>query len=377
MLSCQRKNFEIPSDLAFFNCAFLGPLPRTAREIGERAIARKAHPWTMGADDFFEDSERLRSSFAALLHTTPDTIALTPSASYGLAVAAKNLPLEPGKRILVLAEQFPSNVYTWLHRATSEGLTVETVTRQGHASWTDAVVGALGDDVALVAIPHCHWVDGGLLDLARIAQAVRSQGIPWVVDVTQSLGVVDFNATVWEPDFVVGAGYKWLLGPYSQGFLFAHPKYHEGTSIEHNWISRSGAEDFTQIANYTHDFQSGARRFDMGERSNFIGVPMMEACLQHILTWTVPEICARIESMTRQICASAVQHGYDALPDAHRSPHYLTLESATADAGTLRDALEKANVYVSVRGTRVRISPHVYNDDNDVDRLVDALAKAT
>lgn len=376
MLPCQRSFFEIPEDIAFFNCAFLGPLPKAARIAGERAIAAKAHPWTLESQDFFDSSELLRQRFADLLNTAADNIALTPSASYGLAVAAANLPLQQGGRILLLEQQFPSNVYVWREVAAQRGLSVTTVARPADGDWTAALLRAIDDTVTLAALPHCHWVDGGYIDLGRIRDALDTCGGSLAVDVTQSLGVMALDATAIRPDAVVGAGYKWLLGPYSQAFLYMDPQHQHGEPIEYNWITRAGSQDFTQIANYTDSYQAGARRYDAGERSNFITVPMMAASLEHILDWGVPRIAERTAALSQRIADAARSNGFDALPDAVRSPHYLTLEKAGGDSAAMRDALAQEGVHVSVRGTRVRACPHVYNSDDDVDRLITALARA-
>ncbi|MCC2665230.1 MAG: aminotransferase class, partial [Geminicoccaceae bacterium] len=190
MIPCQRDLFDLPGDVAYLNCAYMSPLLRRAAEVGAAALARKCRPWTISPEDFFADSERARGLFAALLGATPDDVAIVPAASYGLALAAANLPLAPGLRILVLAEQFPSNVYAWRELAQRAGGAVLTVERPADGDWTGAVLAGLDERVAIAALPHCHWTDGGLLDLVAIGRRCRAVGSALVLDVTQSLGAL-------------------------------------------------------------------------------------------------------------------------------------------------------------------------------------------
>src|SRR5690606_31037699 len=210
-----------------------------------------------------------RRLFATLIGATADDIALVPSASYGLATAARNLPLRMGQKILLLEDQFPSNVYCWRARTEETGARLVTVPTPPDFDWTAAVLAAIDDDVAIASRPHNHWTDGARLDLAAIGAALRKRGAKLVVDATQSLGAMTFDLAAIQPDFLVAASYKWLLGPYSTGFLYVAPAYHAGEPLEYNWLNRRDSEDFTALVNYQDDYQVGARRFDMGERANF------------------------------------------------------------------------------------------------------------
>jgi selenocysteine lyase/cysteine desulfurase len=215
----QRPLFDLPDDAAYLNCAYVAPLPRAARQAGEVALDRRSRPWEIHAPDFFAPCEELRALFARLIGAGADDVAITPAASYGLAVAAANLPLAPGQRVLLLAEQFPSNVYVWHAQAAAAGATIVTVPRPADEDWTAAVLEQLDERVAIVALPNCHWTDGGLLDLVVIGRAARAVGAALVVDATQSLGALPFDVAQVQPDFLAVASYKWLLGPYGLGML--------------------------------------------------------------------------------------------------------------------------------------------------------------
>ena len=372
----QRHLFDIPNEVAYLNCAYMGPLMHSVVEAGDRGVRAKARPWGITPDDFFEGGERARERFARIIGADAEGVALVPSASYGLSCAARNIDAAPGDCIVVLAEQFPSNVYTWRAVAESRGASVVTVERPPDDDWTRAVLAAIDDRTAVVALPHCHWTDGGLLDLARIGARCREAGAVLVLDLTQSAGALRFDSAQVRPDYVVCAGYKWLLGPYSLGFLWVAPEHRDGRPIEFNWIGRAGAENFARLIDYRDDYQPGARRFDVGERSNFILVPMLNAALEQILEWGVDAIEDTLAARNADIAARAARFGLDSAPASLRAGHFLGLRFP---GGGLPDGLLSAlaadRVHVSVRGASMRVTPHLYNTDEDVDRLFAALER--
>src|ERR1019366_9283712 len=258
MLSCQRHLFDIPDGVAYLNCADMSPLLKSALEAGTSGLARKAHPWELTADQFFTGSEEFRATAAQILNCSADCIAIVSSAGYGIQTAAHNLPVKKGQRIMVLAEQFPSNYYPWQRVAEENGTSLKIVPWPDDHDWTAAALDALTPDVAIAALPHVHWTSGGGLDLVRIGQACRDLGIALALDLTQSLGVLPFNVNDVQPDFAVAASYKWLLGPYSVGPLYVAPKWHNGSPLEEGWIQRANSRDFSSLILYSDDYDTGA-----------------------------------------------------------------------------------------------------------------------
>ncbi|WP_119420452.1 aminotransferase class V-fold PLP-dependent enzyme [Desertibaculum subflavum] len=373
MIPSQRHLFDIPDDIAYLNCAYMGPLPRAAREAGEEAAGRKARAWEITPRDFFTETETARDLFAALIGATAEDIAIVPAASYGVAVAAANLRLPPGRRALVLAHQFPSNLFSWQDLAEREGGEVVTVARPEDGDWTRSILQAIDERTAIAALPNCHWTDGGLIDLVRVGARLREVGAALVIDATQSLGALPIDMRAVQPDFLVAATYKWLLGPYSYGFLYVAPGRQDGRPIEQNWIARGGSEDFARLVDYRADFQPGARRFDVGEKANFGLTPVAIASLRQIHDWGVAEIQATLRRRTDAIAARAHNLGLTAARASLRAGHFLGLRFPGAVPEGLPEKLAQARVYVSVRGPAMRITPHLYNTDADIDRLFEVL----
>ena len=258
-LPSQRDLFEIPDDICYLNCAYISPLLKSTVKAGTQGLERKSRPWAIRPTDFFSTAREVRRLASGLFGATPDDIAIVPSASYGLATAARNLPVQQGQNIVVLAEQYPSNFYIWERVARDSDATIRTVPRPPNGDWTSGILEALDPDTAIAALPQCHWSDGTLVDLLRVRHRLNDLGAALVLDLTQSLGAMAFDLEQIQPDFAVAAAYKWLLGPYSTGLLYVHPRHHHGDPLELPIFSRENAEVFSDIR-YRSEFAQGACR---------------------------------------------------------------------------------------------------------------------
>jgi selenocysteine lyase/cysteine desulfurase len=377
MLTCQRHLFDIPDNVAYLNCAYMSPLMKPALEAGIAGLARKTQPWELTSDKFFTGSDEFRATAAKVVNSSADDIAVVPSASFGIATAARNLPLTKGQSILVLAEQFGSNYYPWQRRAEEACAALKVVPWPEDQDWTTAVLHSLTADVAIAALPHVQWTSGGRLDLVRIGAACRKLGIALVLDLTQSLGVLPFDVSQVQPDFAVAAGYKWLLGPYSVGLLYVAPKRQDGLPLEENWIQRANARDFSSLILYTDRYDGGARRFDMGERANFALLPAAVRAMKQILEWEVAKISETAGALNRRLAEAAAGLGFSAPPEPLRAPHYLCLRRKETIPRELPEMLAREKVFVSIRGTSIRVTPHLYNTIEDCDRLIACLRRIT
>lgn len=374
-IPCQRALFDLPREVAYLNAAYMSPLPQATIAAGEAGLRRKARPFELAPVQFFEESEHARTLFAGLCGGDAEGVAIVPAASYGLAVAAINLQTGYGRRVLVLKDQFPSHVYAW-HRLTAErGGEVVTIDCGADGDLTASLLAAIDARTAIVAVPQVRWTDGRLVDLVAVGQACRAVGAALVLDLTQSLGVQPFAIADVQPDFMVASGYKWLLGPYSLGWLWVAPQHRGGRPIEETWIGRAGSEDFSRLIDYTAAYQPGARRFDVGERSNFALLPAAIASLELLSRWGTPAIAATLAAMTAEIVRRLAPLGIEAPQERLRGCHYLGLRLPQHAPPDLAQRLAAENVHVSVRGDYVRVTPHLYNDGEDIDQLVEALRR--
>ena len=374
-LRSQRDLFEIPEDIAYLNCAYMSPQLRPAREAGERAISRKSRPWEITPDLFFEDAEEIRALFARLVGGDAEGVAIVPSVSHGISVAAANVPVREGQKLIILEDQFPSNVYAWRELADRSGARLVTLPRPEDLDWGRALIEEIDADTTVVAVPNCHWTDGSLVDLASVGESAHEAGAALVVDAIQSLGAYPFDVSEVRPDFLIATSYKWLLGPYGVGFMYVGEEYREGKPIEHNWINRRGSQDFSGLVDYQDAFQPGARRYDVGERSNFALLPMAAEALRQLLDWGVENVSETIGTLTDLIEEKAGELGIVTIPKERRARHMIGLMLGPDAPDDLARRLTTHNVFVSVRGESVRVSPHLYNTEEDVDRLFEVLER--
>ncbi|QIE57692.1 aminotransferase class V-fold PLP-dependent enzyme [Pikeienuella piscinae] len=374
MIPCQRALFDIPRDVAYLNTAYMSPLSHAAVAAIDRGARMKARPWDLTIPDFYDAPDRARALFAGLVNADAAGVALAPSASYGIESAARNIPLAPGRRVVLLKDQFPSHVYPWRRRAVETGAEVFAVAAPPGEDATAAVLTAIDERCAVAALPNVLWTTGARIDLAAVRRRCDETGAALVLDLTQSAGamVTDFAAI--RPDFATAAAYKWLLGPYATGFLYVAPERRDGAPLEEGWITRKDSRNFAGLVEYTDEYEPGALRFDMGERANFALLPGLIAALEQLTAWGVANIeetlAARAAGLSKRIAAL----GLSPTPDVARGPHYL---SAGLPVGAPKDLLARLaakQVYLSERGGALRVTPHLWNDEEDCDRLVEALA---
>lgn len=375
-MKCQKELFEVPDGVTYLNAAYMGPLLKTSAAIGEKAMRKKLTPWALPISDFFDPPNRFYQLAADLIDARPSDVAIIPSVSYGTAIAAKNIKVNAGQNIVVMADQFPSNVYCWRTLAEEKGANIVTVPWPENGDWTTAILDSIDEDTALVATANAHWTNGSYIDLVTVGKKVSSVNAALVLDLTQSLGVTPFSVKDVDPDYMVVGAYKWLLGPYSIGFLYAAPRNQNGHPIEESWLSRKGAEDFTRLVDYQEDYEEGARRYDMGEKSNFINVAIAIDAFEFFQKHGVDAISSYIKSLTDYIAAEARKIGLSVEEDKHRVPNLIGINFKEGVPKNVPEALAQKNVYVSVRGDSIRIAPHVYNDKADVDRFFEVLKEA-
>jgi selenocysteine lyase/cysteine desulfurase len=379
MLASQRALFDIPREICYLNAASYSPLPLKTQEAGRAAVGRKGRPWTLPASFANEQNERARQAAARLINADPSDVALTPSISYGVATAAKLLTIPRGTRVIVLESDHSSPVLEWHARAEAQGFTVETVRQPGDGDWTSAVLGVIersgAAPVSLASISSVHWSDGGLIDVDKVGTALRRQGAAFLVDATQGVGVLAMDVTRLDPDFVLFPTYKWVLGPYGRAFLYVAKRHQGGIPLEQISAGRRNvrAENAVYFTDLT--YVPDARRFDMGERDYFISMEMASIGMEMLAEWGASAVVQRIAMLTERIAEGVRGIGVSVLDARLRAPHILSLAFKGGLPAGLVEGLASEGVYVAPRLGRLRVSPHVYNDEADADRFVEALAR--
>ena len=380
MLNHQKHLFDIPKDITFFNIASISPSFKSVEEAGIKAVLQKSHPYLISSSDFFEPVIELKKLFAQLIDLDNyQRIANIPSVSYGLATVANNLKLKETDEILVIDEQFPSNVYVWQKLADKYNATVKTIRspqskNNSVQQWNTDILNAINDNTAVVAMGNIHWANGTLFNLKAIREKTKRHNVLLIIDGSQSVGALAFSVKELQPDALICAGYKWLFGPYGCGYAYYGSFFDDGIPIEENWVNRLNSENFAGLTSYQSKYKPLASRYSVGESGSFIYVKMQIEALKQVIEWT-PEA---IQDYCRNISADAILKlqslGCDIEDPKNRSHHLFGVKLPdTSNIELLKSEFIKRNIFVSFRGKYVRISCHLYNTKEDFKQLVNCI----
>ncbi len=376
----QKSLFSLPDEITYLNCAYMSPMMKRVEEAGIQALRKKSDPSCIDPDDFFSDTEKIRQQFSELINAKEiNRSVLIPSVSYGMGNVMRNVHLEVGDNIVVIGEQFPSNYYPW-HRLCAEGkaelrvVSADPIMEDRGEQWNRKILETIDYNTRLVSLGHVHWADGTLFDLLEIRKRTRDVNALMIIDGTQSVGALPFDLQKLQPDALICAGYKWLMGPYSIGMAYYGPYFDEGVPIEENWINRMNSEDFAGLVSYDERYQPGALRYEVGEHSNFNLVPMLLTAMEQINTWTPTAIQKYCSSITEDAINGLIEDGFSVESSDFRGAHLFGIRlPKTIQISHLKSALAEEKINVSVRGEAVRVSPHLYNSAEDINKLADVL----
>ncbi len=379
MRSSLRSAFQLPQGNVYLNCAYMAPLLKKVEQAGIEGIRMKRNPAAVSVDDFFSTTTKLRHEFAKLINGDASRMVIIPSVSYGMANVVKNLHVTTADNIVVAAEQFPSNYYPWQSLQQETGVKIKVVSPPDTLSnrgkrWNERLLEAIDVNTKLVALGNVHWADGTLFNLKEIRKRSKAMGALLVIDGTQSVGALPFDVKEIQPDALICAGYKWLMGPYSIGLAYYGEHFDTGKPVEENWINRLHSENFAGLVNYQPDYQPGALRYEVGEHSNFILVPMMLEALKQVNLWKPQAIQKYCKTITQKPIALLREAGFWIEEEDIRGYHLFGIripEGMNMDA--VKKRVHKNKISVSFRGNAIRVSPHVYNTEADMMKLVRAL----
>lgn len=358
----------------------MSPILKSVEEAGIKGVHAKSRPHLIEPDHFFEDTDQLRIEYSKIIGSQePLRSVVVPSVSYAIACAAKNLNVPTESNIITVDEQFPSHVYSWLKLAEEKKARVKVVSPPDQfedrgMKWNERLLESIDLNTSAVAIPNVHWADGTSFDLTAIRKRTNEVGAALIIDGTQSVGALPINVSEVKPDLLVSAGYKWLMGPYSIGMAYFGEMFDEGSPIEENWINRLDSENFAGLVDYQDQYHPGALRYEVGEHSNFVLVPMLLEALKQINQWKVEQIQAYSAEIAEPAILRLQQMGYFIESREHRGSHLFGIRFSTqTDVEELRKELKENNVIVSVRGSSVRTSVNVFNTAEDIQKLTEIL----
>ena len=380
-LENQVDKFELPGNIHYLNGAYMSPQLKSVTTVGLESVQKKALPHKTTIDDFFDDTEIIRREYSKLINNNePNRIVLIPSVSYGMANITNNINLV-GKEVIVAGEQFPSNVYPWMTATRQQGgkliiVNPPETTEQRGEKWNQLILDAINSNTAVLAISQAHWADGTMFDLVAMRKRTLEVGALLIIDGTQTVGALPFDIDEIKPDALICAGYKWLLGPYGLGLAYYGAYFDDGNPIEESWINRLNSEDFSGLVEYEDAYQPGSLRFEVGEHSSFILVPMLLEALKQLNEWRPERIQAYCKTIVAEPLQSLREAGFWVEEENWRTNHLFGIRHQAMPIDKIKTALAERNVFVSYRGSAIRVAPYVHNTVDNLNVLVDVLLES-
>jgi selenocysteine lyase/cysteine desulfurase len=379
MLANQKHLFQLADDISYLNCAYISPLPKLVEEAGMQGMIRKRNPALIKPEDYFNGAEEIRKNLGKLINAAPQQIAIIPSASYGLKAVVNNLPVNNGTHAITVSAEFPSGYYTisnWCKQNNKELKIIsppENFIERGK-KWNEQILNSINNDTAVVIMSGIHWADGTKFDLEKIGRRCKEVNALFVVDGTQSVGALPIDVKSCNIDALVCAAYKWLLAPYSMGFAYFSEYFNDGIPLEDTWMNKTNAEKFSQLSSYVDEYKPGAARYNAGEFSNFILLPMFNKALEQIIEWNVSSIQQYCGNLIIPLVQLLKEKGFWIEDENYRTNHLFGfLLPQTISKTYLLEKLQERKIYVSLRDDTIRVSPHVYNTPHDIESLIAVL----
>ncbi len=369
-----RSDFPDFAPTVYLDCAYQGPFPRRAIARIQQAIELKSHPERMGSSEYFELPDRVRARLANMVGADASEIALTNSATQGVGVVAAGLDFEAGDEVVIASSNFPSNLFTWLHLQ-RKGVRVRVVKPVCGRVRMEDVEAALGPRARVLALDWVSYTNGLAIELDRMGELAHGQGSIFVVDGTQGVGAVELNLHELPVDVLAGAAYKWLLGPYGTGFVYLSSGIQGHLDLQVvNWLSVEGSEDFDALPMDEFTLPRSARVFDVPETANFLNLYALEASLEYVEEAGVGVVSRHCARLLDRLAEGLRRLGYTVIRAAEPEGRSAILgfhgESLEATTG-LHQRLRANHVAVSLRQGIIRVSPHLYNDEADIDRMLE------
>ena len=384
MLTCQKDKFVMPEGVTYLNCATKALMLKAVEEAGIASVKNMAqNVFKIKPDDFFTGSQPVRQLFSTLIQNSdPERIAIVPSVSYAMAAVALNLHrkpgLRPGQHILLIGEEFPSDVYAWKRVSESLHLTIKTLPLpEGEhlgKTWNEHILDAISAETALVVVPPIHWMYGTRFDLEKIGQQARAVGALLVIDATQAAGAYPIDIQKIQPDMLVAVSYKWMLGVYSLGLAYFGPFFDEGVPVEETWMGRINSNIFSQLTHLQEEYRPKAFRYNVGEQSHFIMMPMLEKALEQLTAWGVENIQTYCRNLVGDPLQRLSEIGFIVEDEQWRSSHLMGIRfPQPVDVLKVQHLLSEKQIYVSARGKGIRVATHLFNDAEDLEKLISVL----
>lgn len=381
MLKSQKHLFSLDSGIHYLNNAYRGPQLKSSEKAGISSVIQQRNPFQLQPSDFFEGVDSIRTTFGKLVNCDSTEVAIIPSTSYGFTSVLNNIRPKTGGKAIVVKDEFPSGYFSITRWAKENQASISTISPDPSSdsngeSWNTNLLEAIDASTSVVLISSVHWMSGLKFDLEAIGEKCQKMGAAFIVDGTQSVGAMPIDVKACKIDALICATYKWLLGPYATALAYIGERFNDGIPLEESWMNRVNAQDFGKLADYSSEYKPAAARYTVGEASNFILLPMLQASLNQILKWTPEAIQIYASALNRPLLDFIDQIGGKTEPEAFLAQHLFAPQlPKTINSTLLKKELEENQIYVSSRGEYLRVSINVFNDVEDIEALMKAIGQ--
>ena len=375
MIKCQKHLFNLNTSEYYLNCAYKSPLLKNGELLAIQALKKERNPSYLKPFDYFNISEEIRTEFSKIINSNKDEVAIMPSSSYGFANVFNNLKIN-GNKAITVENEFPSGYFSIKKWCSEKNIQLETIKRNNLSAqdWNKKIINSIDSDTSVVIISSVHWMNGTKFDLKKIGEKCKNNNTFFIVDGTQSVGALSIDVKDFKIDALICAGYKWLFGPYSMALGYYSSKFNDGIPIEESWMNRTNAQDFSNLTEYDSKYKPMAGRYNVGETTNFILSPIMLNGLKQINSWGINNIESYCKKLSKIVISELSPLGIAFENENYFTYHLFSLGLPKhLNLLTFKKILEKKKIRVSIRGANLRVSINVFNDERDIDKLVETV----
>ncbi len=381
-LKCQKELFTIEDNVHYLNCAYKAPLLKSAETAAIEELIAHRTPTKLAPETFFNDTEDVRQLFSELINSSSSNIAILPSTTYGFSSVLNNVVGKKSGHAITLENEFPSGYFSLKRWCTENENFLNIIGPDDKAefpgkSWNENLLNAIDEHTSVVLMSSVHWMNGTVFNLEEIGNKCKAVGAIFIVDGTQSVGVLNMDINKYHIDALVCASYKWLFGPYSIALAHFGEKFSNGRPLEESWINRTNARNFSTLTDYEDEYNPGAGRYNVGQTSHFILMPMLRQSLRQILEWEPKRIETYCYDLIQPLkdYLTGIDVKFESKP--YFSSHLFSLKLPEKfDTDALTQNFERNNIYISLRGTDIRVSLNVFNDEQDINILIESIKKS-
>lgn len=379
-MECQKKLFSLKENVHYLNCAYKAPLLKSAEEACLKALIRERNPMEIAIDDFFSNAEKVKIYFAQLINVSDsNNIAIIPSTSYGFTSALNNIKGKISGNAITIQDEFPSGYFSlerWCEENDNELIIVKSDEDKivlGE-TWNENLLNQITEQTTVVLISSVHWMNGLKFDLERIGQRCKEFGAKLIVDGTQSVGALPIDVQKYNIDVLVCGTYKWLFGPYSVALAYLSDDFENGKPLEESWINRTNSKNFSSLTEYEDQYIPKSGRYNVGQVSNFVLLPILRESLKQLIEWKPENIQKYCQLLIQPLINYLQDLEVVFEPQKYFSNHLFSLRlPEETDIDLLKKNLMNHQVYLSVRGDFLRVAVNVFNDQKDIEKLIEVI----